>query len=70
MQFQNSTMFHSSLNGVTVNLFPQKLTRLVNLYLADNKLEAVPFIPDNVRILHLQVCVDRLTTKTYTNLLI
>lgn len=27
----------------------------MNLYLADNQLEAVPHIPDSVRILHLQV---------------
>lgn len=41
-----------------VNLFPQqKMTKLINLFLADNQLEAVPHIPDNVRILHLQVCI-------------
>lgn len=39
-----------------VDLF-QKMTKLTNLYLADNQLEAVPFIPDSVRILHLQVCI-------------
>lgn len=35
--------------------FQQKLTKLVNLYLSDNMLEAVPYIPESVRILHLQV---------------
>lgn len=44
------------LNGV--NLFPQqKMTKLAKLLLANNQLEAVPYIPDSVRILHLQVCI-------------
>lgn len=30
------------------------MTKLVNLYLSDNQLEAVPFIPESVRTVHLQ----------------
>lgn len=33
----------------------QKLKQLVNLFLGDNELEAVPVIPESVRIIHLQV---------------
>lgn len=33
----------------------QKLTKLASLLLAHNELEAVPQIPETVRILHLQV---------------
>ena len=41
-----------------VNLFPQqKLTKLIKLYLADNQMEAVPQVPETVRILHLQVWI-------------
>lgn len=40
---------------VTVDVFQQKLTRLANLYMAENLLEAIPFIPESVRILHFQV---------------
>lgn len=43
------------------------MNKLVNLFLADNQLEAVPFIPDSVRILHLQVCIFKPTAKIYTN---
>lgn len=50
-------MLNSTFNRVTTDVFPQKLTRLTNLYMADNMLEAVPVIPESVRILHLQVCV-------------
>lgn len=33
----------------------QKMSQLRNLLLADNRMEAVPFIPHSVRIVHLQV---------------
>lgn len=46
------------------------MNKLVNLFLADNQLEAVPFIPDSVRILHLQVCIFKSTASIYTNKLI
>lgn len=49
-------MFNSTFDRKSVAVFPQKLTRLTNLYMAENTLEAVPFIPESVRILHLQVC--------------
>lgn len=39
----------------------QKLTKLANLFLAHNELDAVPHIPETVRILHLQV--SRLNQK-------
>ena len=47
---------------------PQKLTRLVNLFLADNQLEAVPQIPESVRTLHLQVCLFSQYPDIYTYL--
>lgn len=51
---------------IRLNLFPQqKMTKLGILFLADNQLEAVPFIPDSVRILHLQVCIFKTTAKIY-----
>lgn len=56
------------LNPRYVDL-PQKMTRLTNLYLADNQLEAVPFIPDAVRILHLQVCIFEPKAQINTNTL-
>ncbi|XP_077458313.1 osteoglycin, paralog a isoform X2 [Stigmatopora argus] len=39
--------------GVKATTF-KKLTSLVNLYLANNQMEAVPQIPEKVRTLHLQ----------------
>lgn len=41
------------------------MTKLRNLLLADNQLEAVPFIPDSVRIVHLQVWSKVKTSKSY-----
>ena len=59
------TEFSLSLYGVQTTavtqdvyiIFQQKLTKLANLFLADNRLEAVPQIPESVRIVHLQVCL-------------
>lgn len=43
----------------------QKLTRLANLFLADNQLEAVPHLPESLRTVHLQVCLYIQYPSTY-----
>ena len=60
------TMVH--ISHTSSHFIPQKLTRLVNLVLADNQLEAVPQIPESVRTVHLQVCLYSQYPDIYPNL--
>uniref|UniRef100_A0A8C8HJE1 Mimecan n=1 Tax=Oncorhynchus tshawytscha TaxID=74940 RepID=A0A8C8HJE1_ONCTS len=53
--------------GVKANAF-KKLRQLVNLFLGDNVLEAVPVIPESVRIIHLQNNnITDVTSDTFCN---